>query len=49
LGGAHYGATYSGVLGLPGTGVDYEKGSGATRYEYDVVQHGPIVGLTVRY
>jgi len=47
--GVHYGATYSGVLGYRALGVDYEKGSGATRYEYDVVQHGPIVGLTVRY
>jgi hypothetical protein len=35
------------LWGYRARGVDYEKGSGAT--EYDVVQHGPIVGLAVRY
>lgn len=29
--------------------VDYSEGSGANRYEYDVLQQGPIMGLTVRY
>ncbi|MFZ1101904.1 MAG: hypothetical protein WAN86_03370 [Hyphomicrobiaceae bacterium] len=26
-------------------GSDFEKGSGANRYDYDVVQHGPPIGL----
>ena len=47
--GVHYGATFSGVLGYRALSVDYEKGSGATRFEFDVVEHGPVVGLTVRY
>ena len=47
--GVHYGARFSGVLGYRALSVDYEKGSGATRFEFDVVEHGPIVGLTVRY
>jgi hypothetical protein len=29
--------------------VDYEQGSGRTKYEYDVLQHGPLTGLTVAF
>jgi hypothetical protein len=47
--GAHYGVTYSGLLGYRALSVDFEKGSGATRYDYDVTQHGPLVGLTVSF
>jgi hypothetical protein len=43
------GVTYAGVLGYRALGVDYETGSGVNRYEYDVVQHGPVVGLTVGF
>jgi hypothetical protein len=43
------GVTYSGLLGYRALSVDYEKGSGANKYEYDVVQHGPIVGLTIGF
>jgi hypothetical protein len=43
------GVTYSGVLGYRALSVDYEKGSGLNRYEYDVVQHGPLVGLTIGF
>ena len=43
------GVTYSGVLGYRALSVDYEKGSGASKYEYDVVQHGPLVGLAIRF
>ncbi len=45
----HSGVTYSGVLGYRALGADYEKGSGANRYVYDVVQHGPLLGLTVSF
>src|SRR5262245_9248227 len=43
------GVTYSGVLGYRALSVDYVQGSGTSRYEYDVVQHGPIVGVTLRW
>lgn len=47
--GTYYGMTYSGLLGYRALSVDFEKGSGATRYDYDVTQHGPLVGLTVSF
>lgn len=43
------GVTYSGVLGYRLLDVDYEQGSGRTKYEYDVLQHGPITGLTMKF
>lgn len=43
------GVTYSGVLGYRLLDVDYEQGSGRTRYEYDVLQHGPLSGLTIKF
>ncbi|HEX5998660.1 MAG TPA: hypothetical protein VFZ16_04575 [Hyphomicrobiaceae bacterium] len=46
---AHAGVTYSGILGYRALGVDFEKGSGLSRFEYDVVQHGPLLGLTVSF
>jgi hypothetical protein len=47
--GTYYGMTYSGVIGYRALSVDFEKGSGVSRYEYDVIQHGPLVGLTVSF
>jgi hypothetical protein len=47
--GVSHGVTYSGVLGYRALSVDFEKGSGLTRYEYDVVQHGPILGLSLNF
>jgi hypothetical protein len=46
---AQDGVTYSGVLGYRLLDVDYEQGSGRTRYEYDVLQHGPLSGLTIQF
>jgi hypothetical protein len=43
------GVTYSGVLGYRLLDVDYEEGSGRSRYEFDVLQHGPLSGLTVTF
>jgi hypothetical protein len=43
------GVTYSGVLGYRALSVDYSKGAGIDKYEYDVLQHGPIVGLSARF
>jgi hypothetical protein len=47
--GSWHGATYAGLLGYRALSVDFEKGSGATRYDFDVVQHGPVVGLTLSF
>jgi hypothetical protein len=46
---AQGGVTYSGVLGYRALDVDYERGSGRTKYEYDVLQHGPVTGLTIAF
>jgi hypothetical protein len=46
---AQDGVTYSGVLGYRLLDVDYEQGSGRTKYEYDVLQHGPLTGLTIKF
>jgi hypothetical protein len=43
------GVTYSGLLGYRALSVDYIKGSGLSTYEYDVLQHGPIVGLMAKF
>ena len=43
------GLTYTGMLGYRALSVDYEQGSGHTRYEYDVVQHGPVMGVSVKF
>jgi hypothetical protein len=43
------GVIYSGLLGYRALSVDFEKGSGTSRYEYDVVQHRPVVGLTIGF
>jgi hypothetical protein len=41
--------TFSGVIGYRALYVDYERGSGRTRFEYDMLEHGPIVGLSMRF
>ncbi len=43
------GITYSGVIGYRALSVDYQQGSGVRRYEYDVVQHGPVLGLALKF
>lgn len=43
------GVTYSGILGYRALSVDYERGSGLNKYEYDVLMHGPLVGLAVDF
>lgn len=45
----HKGVTYAGVIGYRALYVDYAKGSGSSRYEFDVLQHGPVVGLSIRF
>jgi hypothetical protein len=43
------GVIYSGLLGYRALYVDYEEGSGRSAYEYNVLQHGPITGLSISY
>lgn len=43
------GVTYSGIVGYRALYVDYDKGEGRRRYAFDMLQHGPIVGLSLRF
>jgi hypothetical protein len=43
------GVTYSGMLGYRALSVDFEKGAGTSRFKEDIVLHGPVVGLTLRF
>jgi hypothetical protein len=43
------GITYTGMVGYRALSVDYEQGSARTKYEYDVVQHGPVMGISVKF
>ncbi|MFL5134583.1 MAG: hypothetical protein ACJ8C6_08510, partial [Microvirga sp.] len=43
------GIIYSGLIGYRALYVDYTQGEGRRRYEFDMLQHGPILGLTLRY
>jgi hypothetical protein len=47
LGGVGYqfNDTFSAVLGYRALGVDYENGD----FVYDIIQHGPITGLVIRF
>lgn len=40
---------WSAMLGYRALYVDYAKGSGNTLYEYDMLTHGPIMGVTARF
>lgn len=44
-------ATYdiSAYLGYRALSVDYVQGEGRSRYEFNMIQHGPVIGLTVKY
>lgn len=41
--------SWSAMAGYRALYVDYEKGTGRTRYEYDMLTHGPILGVTARF
>jgi hypothetical protein len=43
------GVTYAGMVGYRALDVDYEHGSGRRKYGYDVLQHGPMLGLAIRF
>jgi hypothetical protein len=43
------GLTLDGYVGYRALSVDYVQGAGVTRYEFDVLQHGPVIGVTGRF
>ena len=40
---------WSGMIGYRALYVDFQKGSGTTFYEYAMLQHGPIMGLSLKF
>jgi hypothetical protein len=47
--GTYQGITFSGVIGYRALSVDYAEGEGRRRYEFDMLQHGPILGISMRW
>jgi hypothetical protein len=46
---AYQGVTFSGVVGYRALYVDYARGEGRRRYEFDMLQHGPVLGISARF
>lgn len=44
-----HGVTWSGMLGYRALYVDYTKGAGDTLYGFDMLQHGPVFGISARF
>lgn len=47
--GTYNGIRFSGVMGYRALYVDYVQGEGRQRYEFDMLQHGPILGISARF
>lgn len=47
--GTYHGITFSGVIGYRALSVDYAEGEGRRRYEFDMLQHGPMLGISARF
>jgi hypothetical protein len=47
--GTYNGITFSGVIGYRALSVDYEDGEGPQRYGFDMIQHGPVLGISARF
>jgi hypothetical protein len=47
--GTYQGITFSGVIGYRALYVDYVQGEGRQRYEFDMLQHGPVLGVSARF
>lgn len=47
--GTYRSITFSGVIGYRALYVDYAQGDGRQRYEFDMLQHGPVLGLSARF
>jgi hypothetical protein len=44
-----HGVTWSGLIGYRALYVDYSEGSGDTLCDYDMLTHGPILGVSARF
>lgn len=42
-------AAWSAMVGYRALYVDFEKGAGNTLYQYDMLTHGPVMGITARF
>jgi len=47
--GTYQGIVFSGVIGYRALYVDYAQGGGRRRYEFDMLQHGPVFGVSARF
>lgn len=47
--GTHAAIDFDGYLGWKALSVDYVQGDGVDRYEFDVLQQGPVVGITGKF
>lgn len=47
--GSHAAIDFDGYLGYKALSVDYVQGDGLDRYEFDVIQQGPVVGITGKF
>ncbi|MGO4525079.1 hypothetical protein AB4097_09480 [Microvirga sp. 2MCAF35] len=47
--GTYQGVTFSGVIGYRALYVDYVQGEGRQRYDFDMLQHGPVLGISARF
>jgi hypothetical protein len=47
--GTYQGIAFSGVIGYRALYVDYVEGEGRQRYEFDMLQHGPVFGVSARF
>jgi hypothetical protein len=45
----HGSLVLDGYLGYRALSVDYEQGAGVDHYEFDVLQQGPVIGVTGRF
>ena len=43
------GYDFDAYIGYKALSVDYSEGSGNRQYRYDAVQHGPVLGGTLRF
>ena len=47
--GAYQGISFSGVVGYRALYVDYVQGEGQQLYEFDMLLHGPVLGVSMRW
>jgi hypothetical protein len=47
--GSHAAIDFDGYLGYRALSVDYVEGRGTSRYEFDALQQGPVVGITGKF